>query len=50
MKKLDMSEAHKDKPLRDFITAIRSVDSSYASSYQVSVDKRKLKGKPLPTL
>jgi hypothetical protein len=45
-----MLEAHKDKPLRNFITAIRSVDSFYISSYQISVDKRKLKRKPLLTL
>jgi hypothetical protein len=50
MRKLDLPDAHGDRPLRDFVTAIRSVDASYTSLYQINIDQAQMKNKVLPTL
>jgi len=47
---MDLPDIQKDRPLYDFLGAIKTLDPEFSSAYMIQIERKAFKNKPLPTI
>lgn len=49
-RRLDLPEVQKDRAIYDFLRTIKSIDSTFAYTYEILLDKKIRENQPIPTV